>query len=92
MNVEVRVDKKRKSFIAEVDGHEAYLDYTLSNDKIILTHTYTPIELRGKGLAGQIVKFAFDYAKKQNLKVVPSCPYIFTFLKKNEEYRELVAG
>ena len=91
MVAEVKIDEKGKRFFTTVDGYEAYLEYLLKGNNIIFTHTYTPVELRGKGLAGQVVRFAFDYAKKQNLKVIPLCPYITTFLKKNEQYNELVA-
>lgn len=90
MEVEVKLDKERKAFIAEVEGSEAYLEYEMRGSKMDFQHTYTPRELRGKGLAGKIVKFAFEYARENNLKVIPTCPYIGTFLAKNEEYKELV--
>ncbi|PIW70604.1 MAG: GNAT family N-acetyltransferase, partial [Ignavibacteriales bacterium CG12_big_fil_rev_8_21_14_0_65_30_8] len=47
-------------------------------------------ELRGKGVAEKIVTEAFNYAKENDLKVIPTCPYINYFLSKNEEFRNLL--
>jgi predicted GNAT family acetyltransferase len=91
MNLEVKIDKDKNKFFTFVEGHEVYLDFTIEGNVIDFQHTYTPRELRGKGLAAIVVRFAFEYAKENNLKVIPSCPYIHTFLEKNEQYKELLA-
>lgn len=90
MNLEVKIDNGRKRFYTEIDGEEAYLDYSIEGNTIDFQHTYTPRKLRGKGIAGMVVEFAFEYAKKNNLKVIPTCPFIPAFLEKNEKYKELV--
>jgi predicted GNAT family acetyltransferase len=90
MEPEVKHDEKKSIFYIELDGEIAYLDYAMRGNKIDLYHTYTPTQLRGKGLAGKIVEFAFNYAKENNLKVIPSCPFIPSFLAKNPEYKKFV--
>ena len=90
MEVEIKLDEARKVFAATINGNEAYLEYAMRENKINFLHTYTPPQLRGKGLAGKIVKFAFEYAKENNLRVIPTCPYIGTFLERHEQYKELV--
>ena len=55
------------------------------------SHTYTDPGLRGKGLAAHVVRAAFEYAKENNLKVVPTCSYVQAFIKRNDEYSELIA-
>lgn len=87
---EVKHDEKNSQFYIEIDDDIAHLDYSLKGNLIDLYHTYTPPQLRGRGLAEKIVDFAFNYAKENNLKVIPSCPYIPYFLKKNPQYNELV--
>lgn len=69
---------------------QSELLYKKEGNIIDLYHTFTPEELRGKGLADQLVRFAFDYAKKHNLKIKPTCPYITdVFLKKYPELKTM---
>ena len=62
----------------------------MRNNKLDLDHTYTHPALRGKGLAALVVKAALEFAKGNNLKVVPTCSYVQSFIAKNDEYKELV--
>ena len=91
MNLEVKHDKDSERFVAEVEGHEAYLSYNLFNDKIDLSYTYTPAELRGRGIAKIIVEHALKYAKENNLKVIPTCSYVQAFVERNNNYKDLLA-
>ena len=91
MEEKVIHEKDNERFIVYSDGQEAFIEYRLSEDEIDLYHTYTDPELRGKGLAAQVVRAALEFAKKNNLKVVPICSYVQAFIKKNDEYEELVA-
>jgi len=89
--MEIINDTSNNVFVVEVDGKEAYLRYALrSKDVIDFVYTYTPPELRGKGLAEKIVKEGFNFAKENKLRVIPTCPYIMYFLTKNEEFRHLI--
>jgi len=88
---EVKHDKSKERFYMNIEGDNVHLDYSLRGDKIDLYHTYTPPQLRGRGLAGKVVEFAFNYAKENNLKVIPSCPFIPSFLERKPEYKKLVS-
>jgi len=91
MDIEVKVDLNQNKFIAIVEGHEAYIEFQLEGNILDLQHTFTPRELRGKGIAGKVAEFAFEYAEKNNMKIIPTCPFIPSFLEKNEQYKELLA-
>lgn len=53
-----------------------------------LYHTFTDPQHRGKGLAGQVVLAAFQYAAQHKHGIVPSCSYISrAFLTKHPECR-----
>jgi len=91
MEREIKHDREKQKFYTIVDGHEALLDYSLEGNTMNFYHTYTPPELRGKGLAKIVVQFAFNYARENNLKVIPSCSYVQAFVKRYEEYQDLVA-
>lgn len=80
-------DVQHKKFYCEVDGYEAHMKYNdLGNNSLEYYSTYVPNELRGKGLAGKIVKVAADYAKEYGIKVVPTCSFVTTFYERNPEY------
>lgn len=70
---------------------KAILKYLLDKEIMDIQSVYVPKELRGKGLAEKIVLRAFDLAKRKEYKVIPTCPYVRdTFLKKHEEFNDLI--
>jgi len=87
---EVLNDKKGSRFVMNVDGHEVYVLYAEDKDIIDLYSTYTPPQLRGKGLAALVVKTALEYAKEKNLKIIAGCWYVRKFIDKNQEYQNLL--
>ena len=91
MDIEIINDKENEQFVTTVEGHEAYLSYKISDDKIDFYLTFTPVALRGKGLAKKIVEFAFNYARENNLKIIPTCSYVQSFVERNNEYKSLLA-
>jgi len=91
MDIEVKHDENNKRFVAEIEGYEAYLSYNVFNDIIELSYAYTPPEIRGKGIAKIVVEYAFNYAKANNLKVIPTCSYVQAFVEKNDNYKSLLA-
>lgn len=87
----IKHDTENQQFITQVDGKDAYLRYMIKDDHTIDFHyTYVPNELRGKGLAAEVVKEGFKFAEENKLKVIPTCPYIHTFLQKYPEYEKFV--
>ena len=89
--MEKEVKREDKRFVINVDGKEVYVEYEMKDSKIDLDHTYTHPDLRGRGLAAQVVRAALEYAKENNFKVIPTCSYVRSFISKNDEYKELVA-
>ena len=90
MDIEVIHDKKGERFVAEVEGYEAFASYSLHDDIMKIYSTYTPVNLRGRGIAGTIVENVFNYARENNLKIEPACSYVQTFLSRNKEFNDLV--
>ena len=87
----IRHDEERKRFIVEELGHEAYLEYfELPDGALDYAHTYTPNEIRGRGIATAIIRRALDYARESGKKVVPGCPFVRTYTDRHEEYRAVL--
>lgn len=89
--IEVRHNQAKSRFEAEVDGGLSVADYVLRDGEMIMTHTYTPPELRGRGIAEKLVRAALEHARAEKLKVVPACSYVDIFIQRHPEYQPLVA-
>ena len=89
-DVIVQHDPDARRFCAKLEGYEACLMYRLTGSEIDLYHTYVPEVFRGRGIAEQLCKAAFEYAKANRLTVLPSCSYISdAYLKRHTEYAPL---
>ncbi|HSI09103.1 MAG: GNAT family N-acetyltransferase [Rariglobus sp.] len=88
--VEVRHDEAFNRFVAEIDGHLAHADYTLDGARMTFTHTFVPPELRGHGIAEQLVRPALAHARAHNLRVVPTCSYVAAFIARHREFADLL--
>ena len=80
-------DAAAHRFKVEVDGFTGYVDYQLTADGLDVRHTIVPKEIGGRGIAGALVKAAYDYAVKENLRPVATCSYAVKWLEKHPEYK-----
>lgn len=81
----------RSRFEIMVNGRLAgFAEYRLRPGRIVLTHTEIDDDLRGRGLAGQLVRTALDAARDRGLQVTPQCSYISGYIRKHPEYIQLV--
>ena len=94
MNITIEHDTEGHQFFSVIEGKRAWLNYTALPDGKTLDYrsTFTPPELRGKGIAGKIVKFALEYARENHYKVIPSCPYVRSYIEQDPQFRTLVSG
>lgn len=83
-------DGTRQEFYVEYPEGKAFLHYERERDTLNFHHTFVPPELRGKGIAEEIVKAGFDFVEKNNLKVIPSCPYVARLVMKNPKWKQFV--
>ena len=83
----------RSRFEIEESGKIAYLEFeTDGHGWMTIWHTEVPEEMRGKGVASELAKAAFEYAKANSLKVDLICPMATNFVAQNPEYKGLVGG
>ncbi len=72
-------------FELEAEGAKAILEYRLREHAINFVHTEVPHSLRGRGLGKQLVRAALEYAREHQLTVIPSCPFVKTYLARHPE-------
>ncbi len=83
-------DTKAGQFQIELDRKTAHEQYSISGNVITFIGNYVPPEFRGKGIAAEIAKYGFEYAKANNLKVAILCPYIKAYAQQHSEYHSLL--
>ncbi len=69
----------------------AFIEYKLADHTLFLIHTEVPQELEGKGVGAAIVQKALQYAKDNDHKIVPLCPFVQSYLERHKEWNEIVA-
>lgn len=93
MATDIADARERSRFEISLDGEPAgFAAYRLRGPTIVFTHTEIDPRFEGRGLAGELVRFALDAARDAGLTVKPLCPYVAAYIDKHPEYRDLVAG
>ena len=91
MDVEVVHEPERKRFVARVDGREGHLFYIrMGEDVVDFRSTYVDPALRGRRIGDQLVCAAFAWATSEGLKVIPTCWFVDTVVRRHPEYQALV--
>ena len=85
-------DKKKGQFIAmEGDKQAGLMTYTWAGDnKIIIDHTEVNSEFKGQGVGEKMVRGAVDFARANNLKIMPLCPFAASVFEKNKDIQDLL--
>lgn len=52
--------------------------------------TLVPPHLRGRGIGTKLVLHALDWARREKLRVIPSCPFVAGVIERHPEYGDLV--
>lgn len=87
-NMRAELKHENNRFFKVVNDLEAEIEYEmLDSSTIEFYHTYVPPELRGKGLAQELIKAGLDYAIKNNFRIIPSCSAVQRFINMHEEYK-----
>jgi predicted GNAT family acetyltransferase len=79
-------------FEITVDGQVAgFAAYRRRDGVIEFTHTEVDDAYEGQGLGSTLVREALEAARRDGLRVVPSCPFVKEYIERHDEYADLVA-
>lgn len=84
-------NKVLSRFELEVEGGVAFANYRRAPGIVVITHTETPRELRGRGIASALVKGALALIRTEGLKVVAGCGFVADYLDKHPEEADRMA-
>ena len=90
--VQVKINDKKGSFFIEIEGkQEAEMTFVFAGeDKIIIDHTGVNPGNEGKGLGKQMVAQAVTFARENNIKIIPLCPFAKKVFDKTPEFRDVL--
>ena len=92
MEITQQNDEKRGTFIAIEENKQAgEMTYTWAGPtKFIIDHTDVNPDFKGKNVGKQLVMKAVEYARANNLKIMPLCPFAKSVFDKDEDIRDVL--
>jgi uncharacterized protein len=92
MQIQFEQSETKGTFFIEEDGVRlANMTFSKAGkDRIIIEHTEVSDILRGKNIGKQLVTGAVAYARKNNLKIVPLCPFAKSVFEKVKEFQDVL--
>lgn len=92
MNIKQIDDSSKGAFLIEENNERlAEMTYSRTGDSlIIIDHTEVSDKLRGQGAGKKLVLAAVDYARKNNLKILPLCPFAKATFDRTPEIHDVL--
>jgi uncharacterized protein len=82
----------RGAFFIEEDGKRvAQLTYTVAGTRVIIDHTEIEESLRRTGTGRKLVAAAVDWAREEDVKLLPLCPFARSVFDKTPEFGDVLA-
>lgn len=89
---EVKLNTEKNRFELVVQDAMAIIEFEKLEPNILdLTHTEVPQELSGKGVGSKLVSGSLKYIRDNNLKVIPSCSFVKSYMEKHPEWNDLIS-
>ena len=83
-------NRELQRFELPVGDQVVFADYRRQPGRLVITHVEAPLNLRGKGVAGELMQGLLDQVRAAQLKVLPLCPYARAWMQRRPDYRDLM--
>jgi predicted GNAT family acetyltransferase len=92
MEIQHSIAGNKGVFFVEENGERlAEMTYTMSGPaKMIIDHTEVNKKLAGKGIGKQLVTKGVEHARKNNMKILPLCPFAKSLFDKIPEFSDVL--
>jgi predicted GNAT family acetyltransferase len=80
------------AYRASIDGATAELTWRANGPVRIADHTFVPPDLRGTGIAMQLVEALIADARAQGFTIEPRCSYVEAAFRRHPEWADVRAG
>ena len=91
MTIQQLENDKKGEFFYEVEGEKlGLMTYSYAGpDKIIIYHTEVDESLKGQVVGYKLVEASVEFARENNLKIMPLCPFANAVFRKRSEYNDV---
>ncbi|OYQ43782.1 GNAT family N-acetyltransferase [Flavobacterium aurantiibacter] len=90
--MQVLQNKGASRFETSIDGVTAFIEYVEKPGAVLLlTHTCVPRQISGRGVGTELVVETLKLIRQLEYKIVPLCPFIVAYLKKTDEFQDIIA-
>ena len=76
-------------FVTQGGKRVAELTYSAAEGQAIVSHTWVEPRLRNSGLAPRLVAAVVDWARREQLKIVPVCSYVRAVFDRSPQYADV---
>jgi predicted GNAT family acetyltransferase len=91
VDVSVVHEPARRRFVTQAGEQESQLVYLrLEQGVVDFRSTYVHPALRGRGVGEKLVREALDWARDEGLRVIPSCWFVDSVVRRHPEYEPLL--
>ena len=86
-DVKLKLDEKGhgRFYIMEGETQVAEMVISVSNGLLMVYHTEVLPRAEGKGLGKQLLAAMADHARRNEMKIIPLCPYVHAQFKRHPE-------
>lgn len=94
---EITHDKENNQLYLEAGSESlrAFVEYEVKKDKMNLTVSKVPKELRGNGIGNILVEKALEKLVEEGYdkeyKIIAKCPFIKYFVEKSDKWSEIIS-
>lgn len=88
-----QINNESKGFFKAIEDDKEAGRMTYSragSTKLIIDHTEVNSVFNGKGVGKQMVMAAIDFARENNLKILPLCPFAKSVFDKNKDLHDVL--
>lgn len=84
-------NEELKRYELHVGDKLAVAEYIINNEGVVyMTHTETPVELEGKGVASELIEKSLLDIKEKGRTVYPLCPFVIAYIRRHPEWNSLI--
>lgn len=93
-NVQKAETGHKGRFFIQEDGQQlAEMTYSLAPPTtLIIDHTEVDERLRGSGAGLQLLEQAVAFARAQNYRILPLCPFAKAMLNRHSQWHDVLSG
>lgn len=91
--MDVDIKKGENMFFVGEDelNPEAYVSYKVDDEgDLIIDSTEVANQLSGQGMGSALVNMVIEYAKDEEKKIVPECPFARAVMEREDETRKMI--